>query len=265
MFNINREIWAGTEQSLSAALAAEHLAITKMKAGFNADSAEVPSLLSVQGSVGMVSIRGPIFNSALAEMFGLTTYAGIRRAMVAAVNDPAVEKILLAVDSGGGTVSGVYDTAQMISTVNAKVKPVTAMAGDTMASAAYWLGSAASKVYSGQMSMVGSIGVIGVHKEYSKQLAADGVTVTVLRAGKYKALANPVEPLSSAAEAQMQAHLDAVYQVFVEAVAAHRGVTPAQADKMAQGREFFGQAALDAGLVDGITTLGAVVGGLQKK
>jgi ClpP class serine protease len=115
------------------------------------------------------------------------------------------------------------------------------------------------------MSVVGSIGVIAVHQEFSKQLAAAGVTVKVLRAGKYKALATPVEPLSSAAEAQMQARLDAVYQVFVEHVAESRGVTFAQADKMAQGREFFGREALDAGLVDGITTLGAVIGGLQKK
>ena len=264
MFNINHEIWAGTEQSLAAARAAELMAVAKLKAGFSSEGVDVPSLLSVQGSVGMVSIQGPLFNSKMAEYFGLTTYAGIRRAMVAAANDPAVGQILLAVDSGGGAVSGVYDTAQLISAINAKVKPVTTFAGDIMASAAYWLGSAARKVYSGQMSLVGSIGVISAHIEYSKQMAADGVTATVLRAGKYKALANPMEPLTEAAKAQIQAQLDAVYKVFVESVAAHRGVSFAEADKMSQGREFFGQAALDAGLVDGITTLAAVVGGLQK-
>ncbi len=264
MFNVNQAIWLGTEQSLDAALAAQEMAVSKVKAGFSpASTDEPPSLLQVHGSVGVVNVSGPLFNSPMAEYFGLTTYNGIRKAMVAAANDPAVEHILLCVDSGGGAVSGVVETSNLIATVNAKVKPVTAFAADAMMSAAYWLGSAAGKVYAGQTAQVGSIGVIQAHQEYSKQMAAEGVTTTVMRAGKYKALGNPMEPLSAAGKAEIQTQLDAVYAIFLGDVATHRGMTTAEADKMAQGRVYLGAAAHDVGLVDGITTLSAVLGGLQ--
>ena len=53
----------------------------------------------------------------------------------------------------------------------------------------------------------------------------EGIAVTVIRAGKYKALADPNEPLSKAAEAQIQAMVDAAYGVFVDHVSAMRGRT----------------------------------------
>ena len=93
-----------------------------------------------------------------------------------------------------------------------------------------------------------------------------GVTVTVIRAGKYKALADSNEPLTKAGEAQIQAMVDASYGVFVDHVAEMRGRTYEYTDKtMADGQEFIGQAAVDVGLTDGITTFDAVVGGLKKK
>lgn len=59
---------------------------------------------------------------------------------------------------------------------------------------------------------------------------------------------------------------DASYEVFVDHVAEMRGRTYEYTDKtMADGQEFIGQAAVDVGLTDGITTFDAVVGGLKKK
>jgi ClpP class serine protease len=135
-----------------------------------------------------------------------------------------------------------------------------------MASAAYWLACSAGRVYSSKAALVGSIGVKATFKEYSKQNEMDGVKVTVIRAGKFKALADPNEPLSKAAEAQIQALADASYGVFVDHVAAMRGRSYEYTDKtMGDGQEFIGQAAVDVGLTDGITTYDAVVGGLKKK
>jgi hypothetical protein len=102
--------------------------------------------------------------------------------------------------------------------------------------------------------------------EQSKMMAEISITATVIRAGKYKALANSNEPLSDAAREQIQTGLDAVYEVFVQHCADARGKTYAQFDsKAAQGREFYGQQAVDVGLVDGITTFDALVSQLQEE
>lgn len=260
-------VWAGSEASLEAALEAE----TKIAAGQYNDMAppeedRCPRLLSVEDGLATITINGPLMNSdsPFLQFCGATGYPEIRDAVVAAVKDPSVQQILLAIDSGGGAVSGCDDTGNLIRAAH-KVKPVTAY-GDTMASAAYWLACSAGKVYSAKAALVGSIGVKATFKEYSKQNEMDGVKVTVIRAGKFKALADRNEPLSKAAEAQIQALADASYGVFVDHVAAMRGRSYEYADKtMGDGQEFVGQAAVDVGLTDGITTYDTVVGGLKKK
>ena len=258
------QVWAGSEASYQSALDAE----ARLAAGDFADveDDDCPRLLSVQDGLAVISIRGPLVNkdSPFLRYCGVVGYPEIREAVIAAVSDPNVTQILLDVESGGGAVSGCADTAAVIRAAH-KVKPVTAY-GEMMASAAYWLSCSAGKVYSSKAALVGSIGVIATFREYSEQNKMEGVKVTIVRAGKYKALANPNEPLTEAAKAQIQAQCDANYEVFVDHVAEMRARSYEYTDKtMADGQEFIGQAAVDVGLTDGITTFDAVVGGLRKK
>jgi signal peptide peptidase SppA len=263
-------LWAGTEQSLLVAMDAHERMLAgafTTNASGSGKSEDQPYLLKIQGDVGVIDIKGPLVNrdSWMNKYFGITSYADISRALVYAAEESSIKGILLDIDSGGGAVNGVADAGNLISTVN-KLKPVWAFSGGGMASAAYWLGASARKVYSSNTSLLGSIGVITTHMEYSKALKEAGVGVTVMRAGKYKALANPMEPLSEKALEQIQAQLDAAYQVFIEHVAQARGVTVQVADqKMGQGREFFGDAALAAGLTDGIDSFDKVFGKFAAK
>jgi len=268
--NLRDVLWYGTRASLDQAIrldeAAAHIEASS-PAHAEEDGPKQDYLLDVQGPIGTISIKGPLVNADnwITQLLGMSTYPAIRRALVSAAQNQDIRQILLDVDSGGGAVAGVDDTAQLIKQINAKVKPVTTFADGMMASAAYWLGSTASKVYASKTSMIGSIGVLTTHIDRTQQLANEGIKATVLRAGKYKALANPLEPLSEAAREQIQAQLDAAYQIFVQHVADSRGVSYATADqKMAQGREFFGAAALDAGLLDGISSFDAVMSQLTK-
>ena len=259
-------IWAGSEANLQTALDAEVRLMAGQGDKKGDEDEDCPRLLSVADGLATITIKGPLVNSdsPFLKYYGVTGYPEIREALLCAVNDPAVQQILLDVDSGGGSVSGCDDTGNLIRSVH-KIKPVTAY-GDCMASAAYWLACSAGRVYSSKAALVGSIGVKATFKEYSKANEMEGVTVTVIRAGKYKALADSNEPLTKAGEAQIQAMADASYEVFVDHVAEMRGRTYEYTDKtMADGQEFIGQAAVDVGLTDGITTFDAVVGGLKKK
>ena len=268
--HINEErVWAGSEASYDAALTGEQgLALRLAAGGFDEgeEERETPRLLTVEDGLATVSIKGSLVNSdsPYLEYFGLTGYPEIRGAMLAAAEDPEVTNILLDIDSGGGSVSGVDDTAKLIRMINDRVKPVVTYTDGTMASAAYWLGSAAGEVFASKSALVGSIGVIATHKEYSEAYKKEGVGVTVVRAGKHKALANSNEKLSEAGKAQLQKVVDAAYEIFVEHVAAMRGKSYEYADKtMADGQEFIGQASADVGLVDGIRTFDSLMSDLK--
>ena len=263
-------LWAGTEHSLALAMEAHD----RMMAGAfsddddEEDDDEVPFNYSVQGEVGIVSIKGPLTNrdAWYNRILGVTSYADVRHALLYAANQADVKAIVLDIDSGGGAVSGVADAGNLIRLIDENVKPVYSFTDGAMCSAAYWLGCSAREIYSSNVSTVGSIGVIATHMEYSKALKDAGIGVTVVRAGEYKALANSVEPLSDKAKTQLQNQLNAAYSVFLEHVADCRNTTVNLCDaNMAQGREFFGKEALAAGLVDGIETFDSMMNRVVSK
>jgi signal peptide peptidase SppA len=266
MLNLREGFWGGTEAAYDAALAAEALVTQGMKAGVFDRVEEAEPFLRV-GDVAVIPVKGPLVNSdsAFLAFFGITTYPSIRRAMVAAATDPSIHKILLDVNSGGGSVSGVVDTAKLISRIHDKVKPVVAFSDGAMASAAYWLGCSAGQVFCSSTAVVGSIGVIMTHVEQTARMEKDGFKPTVIRAGKFKALANPLEVLTDSARSQVQAQLDEVYKVFVTHVADARGVSYEAADKFSQGREYVGAQAVEAGLVEGIAAFDELLSKLQSK
>lgn len=268
-FTFPEAIWAGTNDSL--AIAKDHH--NAMMAGVydrdvKASDEDVPYLYSLQGSTGVISIRGSLVNndSPWNQYRGVTSYADIRRAMIYAASQPEAQSILLDIDSGGGAVSGVADTGDLITKVDKTLKPVYAFTDGTMASAAYWLGVSARKVYASKTAMTGSIGIIATLMEYSKAFKEAGIGVTVMRAGKFKALINSMEAPTEAALEKLQLQLDAAYKVFAEHVSARLGVSMEVFEaSMGQGREFFGEAGVSAGLVKGLKTLDSMMSYIEAK
>lgn len=265
-------LWAGTEESLQAHIRLEDVVDERIAAGWapepvdSPEDEELPYLLSINEGCAIVQIHGPITNndSWINAYIGRASYPAIREAVTAAALNTDVTRIILDINSGGGSVSGVSDCASLISMVNEQVKPVIAFTDGMMCSAAYWLGCSAGDVFASDVSTVGSIGIITTHMEQSQSLKDSGVKVTVLRAGKFKALANGVEPLTDAAKAQIQESLDGAYKVFVQHVAECLNQPYDFVDaNMAQGREFFGQQALAAGLVDSISSFDQLMSNLQ--
>lgn len=185
------------------------------------------------------------------EVSGMASMQMIQADIESATADPRVKGIVFAVDSPGGTVDGTQALADAVRAASA-TKPTISVAEGLMASAGYWVGSAAGEVWvADQTTMTGSIGVIGSHTDYSQAQAKAGVIKTDIYAGKYKAVGSPNKPLDEESKAVMQERIDALYSVFVNAVAEHRGVSADLVlSQMADGRVFVGSAAVDAGLAD---------------
>jgi signal peptide peptidase SppA len=232
----------------------------------NEDEDPPPRLFSQSGNVGIITIAGPLTNtdSPWNKYDGVTSYGEIRDALVHAATDSSVGAIVLDINSGGGAVNGVSDTADLIAKINTQIKPVSTFSDGMIASAAYWLGSSAGSVDVGKVTEAGSIGVIAVHREASKMLADMGINVTVIKAGEFNGLGNPHEPLSYKANAEIHSQLDLMYGMFMGHVAAARGMDyPTANAQMGEGRVFIGQQAVKVGLADSVSTFDAVVSKAQ--
>jgi signal peptide peptidase SppA len=217
---------------------------------------EVIDGVAVINCVGVLGKRFDLFTM----ICGGASTQRLQDELQAALNDPTVHSIVLSIDSPGGEVDGTQALATDV--FNARdQKPIVALIDGMGASAAYWIASAASRVYvTGDTAVVGSIGVVMGHTDVSKAQEMRGVRTTEITAGKYKRIASSYAPLTPEGRQSLQDVVDHIYSVFVDDVARNRNVSvDAVLKDMADGRLFLGEQAISAGLVDGMSTLSALI------
>jgi signal peptide peptidase SppA len=213
------------------------------------------------GGTAIIPMYGTIHQHAglMAQSSGGTATDTVAVQLRAALADPTVGAIVFDVDSPGGAISGVEELAAEIFASRGR-KPMIAVANSLMASAAYWIGSQADEVWVTPGGEAGSIGVYAAHEDISQALAAQGVTVSLVSAGKYKTEGSQFEPLSDEARATIQGRVDDAYQLFVAAVA--RGRNRAESSVRSgfgEGRVLTAQRAVEAHLADRVGTLAQAV------
>jgi capsid assembly protease len=180
-----------------------------------------------------------------------------------AVNSPDVGAIVLDVDSPGGLIDLVPETAAEVRAARG-AKPIVAVVNTMAASGAYWIACQADELVVTPSGVAGSIGVYMVHEDWSGWNEQQGIVPTYISAGKYKVEGNPDQPLSEEAAADWQREADDLYGLFVADVAAGRGVSEDQVRSgYGQGRTVRPAArVLEAGLADRVDTLENVIGEL---
>ena len=211
-----------------------------------------------QGGIAVLPVSGVISNKAnmFTRVSGGASAQLLQQQVSSMRADPRVRGVVLDFDTPGGSVFGIPALAAEIRAL-AGEKPTVSVSTGMMASAGYWLGSAANAVYlSGETDYMGSIGVVATHAYNPRQ----GAQVTEITAGRYKRMASDNAPLTKEGRAYIQQQVDELYRAFVTAVADHRRVSADQVlEHMADGRIFVGQQAVDAGLAEGFATVDTLV------
>ena len=201
-----------------------------------------------RGSIALIPIQGALgkrLDGFERNVLGMTDYDDIDAALTLAQVDDSVEKILLHIDSPGGSVTGL---AELGRAVKQSQKPVFAYTDSLMASAAYHIGSQASAVYSSESAFVGSIGARVVHVEKSGMLDRIGITVSAFGKGKHKLDHSPFRPLSQDEAADLQAMVDEAHAEFRAVVESARSVDPI----VFESKSYRGAQAVELGLTDGV-------------
>ena len=219
-----------------------------------------PQLLA--GPEGRIQITRPPLAAGQIGIFGAsgqsdwyvdTDYAAIRAGVRRALADPSVRTIDLLIDSPGGSVIGLPETAETIFQAN-KVKPVNARVVGVAASAAYWLASQASTIQLTPSGEVGSVGVLDISVDISKALESSGVRVNAISSTPEKIERAPFLPLSDDARAHMKVNVDRWYSDFLGAICRGRGPRVSASSNFGGGRMLSSREALSAGMVDFVSS-----------
>lgn len=220
------------------------------------------------GGIAVVPVFGAIVEwaSQIDICDGGTSSRAVAQALTDAENDDTVGQILMVFSTPGGSVYGTQECGDVINRVKA-TKPVIGIAQSLAASAGYWLLSQCTEAYCAPGGEVGSIGVYSGYENIAKALEAAGIDVELFSAGQYKTELSPFskEGLSDEARAYQQQRSGDYYAMFTKAVAKGRNVPiDAVRNGMGQGRVLGADAALAAGMIDGIMPMDQLVKKMQR-
>ncbi len=173
----------------------------------------------------------------------------------AAVEDPKVATILLHVNSPGGSAQGAEEAAKAVREARSK-KQIVAVADSLAASAAYMIASQAETLIVTPSGMVGAVHCYTIHQDISAMLEQSGVKVTLIGEPDGGAAEAPsFAPLSEENLAHAEQMVSRFYGAFLDNVARGRGQSVSTVEaNYGRGRVLTSEAALAAGMVDGIAT-----------
>jgi len=158
--------------------------------------------------------------------------------------DANISAIIVHIDSPGGTVNGTPEAASRIAAVD---KPMLVWTEREMCSAAYWVAASADVIAAAPSAMVGSIGCVLAHDDYSGMLENAGIKIRVFRSGELKAAGMAGTTLTEAEAAHFQQLVDEIGTDFSGWVYGLRETLDAS---LVDGRAVTAKAGLALGIVD---------------
>jgi protease-4 len=186
----------------------------------------------------------------------------INKALIRAFNDARARGVVLYVNSPGGSPvqSAIIHDRILALKAEHPDKPIVAVATDIVASGAYFVASAADRIYVNRSTITGSIGVMSAGFGFPDALQRLGIERRVFTAGEAKARLDPFMPLSDADTDKISRILGEIHEYFIESVTAARGdrLGPETAG-LFEGDVWTGAEAIEFGLVDGLGDLTTVL------
>lgn len=203
----------------------------------------------------VVKIHGPLMSDAQASD------ERIIEGLEAAFAADNARGVLLDINSPGGSPvvsSRIYQAIQRLRSAHPD-KTVHAVAGDVMASGAYYIAAAADSIHVDGASIVGSIGVVSRGFGLAEAIERLGIERRIYTAGEEKAGLDPFTNPDSKEINDLKIMLDKIHDQFIEAVEAGRGDRLAgDREALFSGRIWTGAQSIENGLADAFGSPGSV-------
>lgn len=200
-----------------------------------------------QEQILIIPVYGIISTSSSGFPFEQTgsSVTSILNELKKAKDDNKIKAVILDINSPGGTVVASKEIADAVKKLN---KPSIAVIREVGASGAYWIASSSDLIIADELSITGSIGVIGSYLQFSKLMQEYGVTYERLVGGEYKDLGANFKELEQDERNILQNKIDIIHEFFIKEVKENRRLNDTK--KISTGEFFLGIEAKDLGLID---------------
>lgn len=173
----------------------------------------------------------------------------LAEAFADAADDESIDAIVFRVDSPGGSALA-SDLIWRASQQARQAKPVIVSMSDVAASGGYYVAAGASRILALPGTMTGSIGVVLAKPNINGLLQNLGINAVEIERGEMASMMSLTQSFGPAELQRVTASMDAIYDLFLDRVAAGRGLDKAQVNEVGRGRVWTGAQAVEQGLVD---------------
>lgn len=218
-------------------------------AGIDRPNSEGPKVALIYGS-GAISTGGGEDGDGF-EGGGFMAHR-VAGALADAIDDEEIEAILFRINSPGGSYVASDIVWREVRRAKEAGKPVIVSMGATAASGGYFVAMPADRVIAQPGSITGSIGVYGGKLVTEKLWARFGIAWDELHAGENAGMWSFVRDFPEGGEKRFREMLDFIYEDFTAKAMEDRELDAVQMDRIARGRVWTGEDALNNGLVDAL-------------
>ena len=167
------------------------------------------------------------------------------------------DEVLVNVESGGGMVHGYGLASSQLDRLRQAEIPLTVCVDKVAASGGYMMACVANTVYAAPFAIVGSIGVVAQLPNFSRLLKKHDIDYEQHTAGDFKRTLTVFGENTDEGREKFQQELEETHVLFKQFVAKYR--PELDIAKVATGEHWYGQQALELGLIDHVSTSDDVI------
>lgn len=164
----------------------------------------------------------------------------------------AGDEVVIRLESGGGQVNAYGLAAAQLVRIKDAGLILTVCVDKISASGGYMMACVADKIIASDFAVIGSVGVVSQLPNFHELLKKHNIGYEMFTAGEYKRTVTIFGENDDEDRVKHQADIERIHELFKTFVKKHR--PKLDVEKIATGEIWFGQDALDLGLIDEIGT-----------
>jgi len=169
------------------------------------------------------------------------------------------DEMLVRVESPGGMVHGYGLAASQLRRIRDAEVPLTIAVDKVAASGGYMMACVANRIVAAPFAVIGSIGVLAQLPNFHRLLKKNDIDFELFTAGEYKRTVTMFGENTDKGREKFSEELEETHELFKQFVTTNR--PEVDIDKVATGEIWYGQKAVEKGLVDELQTSDALVQG----
>ena len=216
-----------------------------------------------KNKIAIIHVEGAIVTGDIG--FNSAGSGGVVKNINKARDDENVKGIVLRVNSPGGDVYAGSMITNALEEFQSTGRPVITSMGDIAASGGVWVTTTSEEIWAESTTLTGSIGVYGVYPDLSPLANWAGINYDGISMTKSGEIYDLRRGLSEELNRQFEEGVENFYRDFVAKVADNRGMDFSEVLKVAGGRIWRGDKALELGLVDKLGSLDDAINSMVTK